>query len=101
MPFPEGAAKKGGHASKPGKHKKTKQWEALAEKFTGPYADRVIEYLDDLWNEDRDKFYQAYKDLLKYFQPQLQAAKVDMDLSLPDIKVDISKEQIKEFLKKL
>ena len=66
-------AKKAGRLSKPGKHRKTKQWEMVSEKFTGEFADEVIDYLNDLKETDKKKFFEAYKDLLNYFKPKMQS----------------------------
>ena len=72
MPFVKGNTE----ASKKGKHTKTKQWEALSDKFTGAYADKVIKYLDDLPDDEIDKFMQHYKDLLNYFKPKMQSVQI-------------------------
>jgi len=69
------------------KSAKTKQWESLAEKFCGEYADEVVEYLDGLVSDNeftlknkqgvpvaidgKELFFQHYKDLLNYFKPKI------------------------------
>ena len=69
-------AAKAGAKSKPGKHIRTKQWEALSDKFCGEFADDVINYLEDLRNskdpKDKALFFEHYKSLLNYFKPKMQ-----------------------------
>lgn len=63
-------------------NKKSQQWNELGEKFTGNYSDQVIKYLDDLWESDRDKFFEAYKSMLNYFKPKLAASTMDIDATI-------------------
>lgn len=84
----------GGSKSRRGISNKSKQWANLADKFVGPYADAVIEYLDELlygvMNEDgtwakepnKEKFMEEYKLLLNYFQPKQQATRIIADTSV-------------------
>ena len=73
MPWNSKTAAEAGRKSVKGKHKKTLQWEALSEKFTGAFADKVINYLETLSDDDMGKFMDHYKDLLNYFKPKMQS----------------------------
>jgi hypothetical protein len=68
-------AKKAGAKSKPGKHERTKQWEALHEKIVGECTDKVMDYLDSL---PPAEMFKAYLNLLEYFKPKLQRSDVDI-----------------------
>ena len=41
--------------------KKAQQWEQLSNKFTEGYTDKVLSYLDNLWETDQDRAFEAYK----------------------------------------
>ena len=92
MPFTKEQMAKGGRQGKPGKHTRTKQWEELAEYFTTAGAQRVMEHLNNL--EDDDEFFQKYDRLLNYFKPKLASsqieAKADINVSVkePDWTID-------------
>jgi len=60
-------ARKAGQSK--GKHKKTKEWEALAESIVTTHAERFNTVLKDLPDED---FVKIYKDILNYFKPKMQ-----------------------------
>ena len=51
---------------------KTKDWEAMRDKMTGAFTDRSIEYIENLWKQDKDKAFDAYLKLLEYFKPKQQ-----------------------------
>ena len=86
MPFTKEQMAKGGRQGKPGKHTRTKQWEELAEYFTTAGAQRVMEHLNNL--EDDDEFFQKYDRLLNYFKPKLASsqieAKADINVSVKE-----------------
>ena len=91
MGFTKDQMAKGGKNSK-GPTKKTQQWEELAEYFTTAGAQRVMEHLNNL--EDDDEFFQKYDRLLNYFKPKLASsqieAKADINVSVkePDWTID-------------
>lgn len=102
MPLTKEQQSKGGKNGKPGLHTRTKQWNALAEKFCGEYADDVIKYLDTLKSEeDKTDFFNAYKDLLKYFKPALQSARVEIDPPIEVNQIVLSKADVKKIVDKL
>jgi hypothetical protein len=71
-------ASKAGAKSKPGKHEKTKQWEALGELITGKLTDKVLKYLDSL---PPGEMFDAYLKMLEYFKPKLTRAEIKADVS--------------------
>ena len=77
MGFTKDQMAKGGKNSK-GPTKKTQQWEELAEYFTTAGAQRVMEHLNNL--EDDDEFFQKYDRLLNYFKPKLASAQIDANV---------------------
>ncbi len=58
---------------------RTKQWNALGDILTGEGADRIVQYLDELWAADKDKFFAAYKSLLNYFKPKMSSGTIDLE----------------------
>jgi len=74
-------ASKAGSKSKPGKHKKTQQWEALAESIITTHAERFNKVLSDL--DDAD-FAKIYKDILNYFKPKISYNINSETKELPD-----------------
>jgi translation initiation factor 2 alpha subunit (eIF-2alpha) len=80
--FTSETAKQAGAKSKPGIHKKTLQWQVLADKFTGHFADKVVKHLNTLADDDMDKFMEHYKDLLNYFKPKMQSSQVKTEGSI-------------------
>jgi len=71
-------ASKAGAKSKPGKHEKTKQWEALGELITGRLTDKVTDYLNNL---PPGEMFDAYLKMLEYFKPKLTRAEIKADVS--------------------
>jgi len=67
MPFEKG--NKHGNGNKGAKHKKTKEWEALAKDILGDGATR---FKDAIGNLSDEKYINAYMQVLEYFQPKLQ-----------------------------
>jgi len=90
------ASKAGSHRNG-GKHKKTLQWEALSEKFTGAFATKVIKHLETLSDDDMDKFMSHYKELLNYFKPKMQSTQIKSEGA---ININIISEQT-DIIKKL
>lgn len=70
-------AAKAGSKSKPGKHAKTKQWEALGEMITGELTDDVLRYVKGLKGEEK---FNAYLKLLEYFKPKLSRSEVKAEI---------------------
>lgn len=73
------------HAGK--KHPKTQQWERLGEYITGNLTERMLDYIAGLPD---DKAFEAYKQLLNYFKPQLSRSEQKHDFG-EDIKAHILK----------
>lgn len=63
-----------------GKHKKTKQWEALGEAIVGEHADAFNRILKEQLEEDPDKFTQNYLNVLNYFRPKHQSTVIEADI---------------------
>jgi hypothetical protein len=74
-------ASNAGKKGKPGKHAKTKQWEALAGSIITTHAERFDEILKRLPDE---KFANIYVQILNYFKPKLSQTQVEVDH--PEIK---------------
>jgi hypothetical protein len=70
-------ASEAGKKSKPGKHAKTKQWEALGELISNELTGDVMDYIQSLPPEEKFK---AYKDLLEYFKPKLQRSEIRAEI---------------------
>ena len=95
--FTSESAKRAGKKGKPGKHIKTKQWEALGDAIVGLHAERFNEILNGYLepNEDgivddkqKDKFISAYLNVLNYFKPKHQSTTIDSNEGI-NIKVKV------------
>lgn len=60
-------------------NERTRQWQTLGEALTDEGDERVKEYLDGLWESDKDKYFEAYKSLLNYFKPKMTHNNLDID----------------------
>ncbi len=61
-------ASEAGKKGKPGKHLKTKQWEALGEFITQEGAERFADIMN---TSDNDTFIDMYLKALNYFKPKI------------------------------
>ena len=77
MPFEKGNNL--GKDTKPSKHAKTKQWEALGEAITGEHADKFNEILNDYAKKHPEKFLTAYLQVLNYFKPKYQSTNLNIE----------------------
>jgi len=82
-------ASEAGKKSKPGKHEKTKQWEALAESIVTIHAARFNSVLSKLPDED---FAKVYTIVLNYFKPKQQTTQLNIESERPIIQlINVSK----------
>ena len=70
-------AREAGAKSKPGKHAKTRQWEALGELISNELTDEVIAYLK---KQKGEELFKSYLMLLEYFKPKLSRAEIRADV---------------------
>ena len=61
------------------KNTKTKQWEALGAKIVGEGAERFMQILDGLSDDD---FTKNYLQILEYFKPKQQRSEVNSKQSI-------------------
>ena len=71
-----------GRKSKPGKQKRIKQWEQLAESIVTEHADRFNRVLRNLNDED---FADQYVKVLNYFKPRINH---NVNENLGEIKIE-------------
>ena len=64
MPFKKGRKKTGGK-QKGSKNKKTLVWKALSESITGGQAEKFQEFMDELWDRDKQDRMKAAELFLK------------------------------------
>ena len=64
-------ASENGKKGKPGKHKKTEQWEELAESIVTKHAATFNSIMTNLGENDPELFVKIYKDILNYFKPKI------------------------------
>ena len=57
-PFQKGRKKTGGKR-KGSKNQKSKAWQALSESITGGHADNFNQFMDELWDGDKQDRYKA------------------------------------------
>jgi hypothetical protein len=82
-------ASEAGQKGKPGKHEKTKQWEALAESIVNIHAARFNEVLTKLPDKD---FANVYIIVLNYFKPKQQTTQLNIESERPIIQlINVSK----------
>lgn len=73
MPFTSETARKAGQKSKPGQHKRTREWEQLGEFITKAGAKKAMRILNSMPDDD---YLDQYQKLLSYFKPKLQSTQV-------------------------
>jgi len=83
MAKPKGLPKTGGR-KKGAPNKKTQQWDELGAKIVGEGAERFMNVLDGLSDED---FTKNYLQILEYFKPKQQRTEIKGDIKST---VDIS-----------
>jgi len=64
------------YGSKKGRHRKTKEWEALGDSIITKHAERFNSILDEA---DDDTFARLFIDTLEYFKPKLQRTELKAD----------------------
>lgn len=78
-----------GAKSKPGKHAKTKQWEALGDAIVGKHSEAFNSIMEGYLEEgENKKFLDAYLQVLNYFKPKYSSTTIDSDSGI-NIKVNI------------
>ena len=77
---------KEGAKSKPGKHAKTLQWEALGDSIVGQHAESFNDILNGYLDKDDNggikdlkKFLDAYLQVINYFKPKYQSTNINIE----------------------
>ena len=73
MPFQKGRKKTGGK-QKGSVNQKSKAWAELSESITGGHADNFNQFMDELWNgdkQDRMKAAELFLKTMEFFKPKM------------------------------
>ena len=101
----KGKFKKGHGGLKPkgAVSERTKAWDALKEMFIGDYTDNVKDYLQNLYEENPDKFFAAYCQLLEYFKPKYSRTDITSkgESLKPDVIIRVDNEKTAKQLSEL